>query len=238
MSIPAYDAREHIVRALEADLVGPFDASAREELLTLPPSRWYLTGFLAPEEGRENTTPTDKDELAAGSDVNDEERPGAGAETDPKRRQLFPASVGLSVMLPPGSKGDRIEVHIRYADYVRDAAEDHGPAHEDQATEPTSDGKRRRGYVWRRVPRDVKVVSLRLDPELLADGVEVPSSDGLWLVGTLGTVDVPGVVDAGARALTVFLVNRRPPRTGPTQDEEAIAKVGQARVSHLSAHGR
>jgi hypothetical protein len=46
--------RDQLVRALEADLVGPFDVDnpKAEELLVLPPLRWYLTGFLAPETAR------------------------------------------------------------------------------------------------------------------------------------------------------------------------------------------
>ena len=45
------DIREHLVRAPIADLVGPFDLDnpAAAERLKLPPSRWNLTGFLAPQ---------------------------------------------------------------------------------------------------------------------------------------------------------------------------------------------
>ncbi len=46
-------AREHLIAALEADLIGPYEKpgglDVSDELLKLPPSRWYLTGFLAPE---------------------------------------------------------------------------------------------------------------------------------------------------------------------------------------------
>jgi len=48
--------REHLIRALEADLVGPFqpdaDGGVAEEILPIPPS-----GFLAPQEGRDLRTP-------------------------------------------------------------------------------------------------------------------------------------------------------------------------------------
>jgi len=51
------DVREHLMNALQADLVGPFlregQPGAGEEVLPLPPSRWYLTGFLAPQLGHE-----------------------------------------------------------------------------------------------------------------------------------------------------------------------------------------
>ena len=45
------DGREHLIRALIADLIGPF-ATDSNETLNLPPSRWYFAGFLAPEDGR------------------------------------------------------------------------------------------------------------------------------------------------------------------------------------------
>ena len=66
------DVRDHLVRALEADIVGPFagwDATQTAvEILPLPPARWYLTGFLAPQEGRDTEDPTSDEELGAGSD--------------------------------------------------------------------------------------------------------------------------------------------------------------------------
>ena len=40
------EVRSRLIAALEADLVGPFDPAGGEEVLLLPPSRWYLTGFL------------------------------------------------------------------------------------------------------------------------------------------------------------------------------------------------
>ncbi len=50
---PLTEVREHLIAALHADLVGPFlpateDGEEAEEVLKLSPSRWYLTGFLAP----------------------------------------------------------------------------------------------------------------------------------------------------------------------------------------------
>ena len=48
--------RRRLVEALHADLIGPFvppdHPSGGEEILPLPPSRWYLTGFLAPQGAR------------------------------------------------------------------------------------------------------------------------------------------------------------------------------------------
>ena len=50
------DVRQRLVEALEADLIGPFVPDSHpqggQEVLPIAPSRWYLTGFLAPQGGR------------------------------------------------------------------------------------------------------------------------------------------------------------------------------------------
>src|SRR5690606_19612791 len=73
--------RRHLCRALEADLIGPYaldEAEAMEqELLTLPPSRYYLTGFLAPDGERDPGDVGQDEELAAGSDEDEEETQNA-----------------------------------------------------------------------------------------------------------------------------------------------------------------
>src|SRR5687767_11173130 len=103
--------RQRLLVALEADLIGPFalgvpgasaaDAHASTEVLPMPPSRWYFTGFLAPQASRA----PEKDDLeshggdfAAGSESQAED--AGSPEPEPARPILFPASMGLSVYLP------------------------------------------------------------------------------------------------------------------------------------------
>src|SRR6187200_1150097 len=115
------DVRKRLVGALEADLVGPFvpdlHPQGGQEVLPIAPSRWYLTGFLAPQGGRkpDQDDPDSVDGgLAAGNDTQAED---AGQEEPEQKRPVrFPASMGLSVFLPPG-KADAIEVDVWYADY-------------------------------------------------------------------------------------------------------------------------
>ena len=78
------DLRKPLVEALAADLVGPY---AVDERLRLPPSRWYLTGFLVPKTVRdsEERDPTDDEEMAAGNDETEEESQG-NAEPEPKQK--------------------------------------------------------------------------------------------------------------------------------------------------------
>lgn len=222
------EIRERLVAALEADLVGPFEPDAADgtangatrarEVLPLPPSRWYLTGFLAPQADRKPDADDEPEgELATGGHSQADD---AGAdEPEPKRPVRFPASLGLSVLLPGAGAGgddedDEIRVEVRYADYVKvEVAEDH--------EERTRTG-------WERVPRGPITVRVPLDREVLegagvpvpgdgpdpapdaGPGSEIPST-GLVLRGELRATDMDGL-PAGARILSLFLVNQRPPR--------------------------
>jgi hypothetical protein len=191
--------RARLVEALEADLVGPFvpDAHAQggQEILPLAPSRWYLTGFLTPQGGRvpdADDRDSSEDTLAAGSQTQAED---AGTEEpEAKRPVRFPASMGLSVFLPPGN-GDSLEVDVSYADYDK--------------IEVAIDKKDKKVPGWKRVPFGPVRVSVPLDAKLLQeDGVPVPLSRGLVLKGELRTTQMEGL-RPGTRVLSLFLVNDR-----------------------------
>ncbi|HET8933818.1 MAG TPA: DISARM system helicase DrmA [Polyangiales bacterium] len=197
------EVRASLVEALEADLIGPFlppgHPASGIEVLPLPPSRWYFTGFLAPALDRApDADDTDAEgELAAGSETQAED---AGVdEPEPKRRQHFPASMGLSVFLPPGAidGSDHVDVQVRWADYVPEpVAEDH--------TDKTRPG-------WKRVARGPYTVKVPLDPRKLAapEGIRWSESTGLCFRGELRQTDLDGL-EPGTRVLSLFLVNDRP----------------------------
>jgi len=201
------DVRAQLVAALEADLVGPFalgvpgvspaDAHASAEVLPMSPSRWYFTGFLAPDTAR---TPDKEDLESHGGDFaagNDGQAEDAGsAEPENARPIRFPASMGLSVFLPPGpaSGDDHLEVEVSYANY--------------DPIEIAEDTEDRRKVGWKRVPHGPVSVKLDLDPARLAKGVPVPGSIGLTIVGELRFTSMEGLGD-GARVLSLWLVNRR-----------------------------
>ena len=196
------EIRRCLVDALEADLVGPFVPDSHpqggQETLPLAPSRWYLSGFLSPQGNRK---PDDDDhdstneELAAGGETQAED----AGETDPepKRPVRFPASMGLSVFLPPG-KDDAIDIDVWYADYDK--------------VEVAIDQKETKKVGWKRVPHGPVRVRMPLDEKALQqkDGIGVPGSRGLILRGELRTTDMDGL-EAGTRVLSVFLVNDRTP---------------------------
>lgn len=200
------DVRGRLLAALEADLIGPFAAGAAEvsrpqahqtaEVLPMPPSRWYFTGFLAPQGQRA----PEKDDLdshggdfAAGSESQAED---AGTqEPEPARPIRFPASMGLSVYLPPAPSGpDSITVELAYADYeLIEIAED-------------TEDKKKPG--WKRVPRGPIPFSITLDATLLAKGMAVPESDGLKVIGELRSTSMEGLME-NARVLSLWIVNDR-----------------------------
>ncbi len=209
--------RAHLVRALEADLIGPFrrglalpdgtpsDGMDSVEELELPPSRWYLTGYLAPEAGRVPEEDEGPEELGAGDDESEEE--GGNPEPEPKRRNILPASMGLSVFVPPGTT--TLRATVRYADYQR---VDEDP--------PRRDKKRK---IWKRVPMPPVSQSLDLlSGELSGDGVAVPNSRGLCLVGQVQPLDGVRGIAPGTLAVTVFLVNQRAPETQKGYADEAF----------------
>ena len=134
-------ARGHLIAALEADLIGPYEGAEAfaisTERLRIPPSRWYLTGFLAAMEAREVADPPD-DGAVAGSDTDAEE--GASTEEAPERRHLLPASIGLSVLVPAARAGepDTVVATVRWADFLPEEVEpEEGAPRESLETEIT-----------------------------------------------------------------------------------------------------
>jgi hypothetical protein len=207
----AEEPRAYLVRALTADLIGPFglDNPEASEVLRLPPSRWYLTGFLAPEQAREEDDPTASEELGAGDDEDEEET--SGQDPEPKQKKRLPASMGLTVLLPPGSEGKTITATVRYADYSPESVK--------------LEGKHRPRVFWVRHARTPEPIAVPLDAKVLGDGLEVPGSRGIKLLGKLGKADAPGL-QKGTLALNLFVVNRRAPEEVKSrQDAQFIFQV-------------
>ncbi|MCG8556101.1 MAG: DISARM system helicase DrmA [Proteobacteria bacterium] len=211
----ALDVRKALLEALQADLVGPFlpegHPARDEEILPLPPSRWYLTGFLAPQGGRAPDV-DDEDSREGGlTEDRDSQAEDAGTdEPESKRPVRFPASMGLSVFLPPGDS-DHLEVDVRFADYDKvEVAEDH----ED-----------RKSWGWKRVPHEERGIRIPLDRKVLEgrEGVPVPNTTGLRFRGELRTTEMEGLPE-GARVLSLFLVNERTPETRD-RDRQLVFQV-------------
>lgn len=230
-------ARERICKALALDLIGPVpedEELAREEL-PMAPARWYLAGYLVPEEARAEPTLEDEEDLEEGSaeDPNAEESEPVARSV--ARVRLLPSSIGLSCLLRPGT--ERVTVRLFWGEYRQEGEE----------TERGGD-----------VAGTEAVQIVEGMPEAPADAV--PQSERRWrrepffwkdelvLAGQEGRVEpAPGVElrwrcrciscgEAEVRFFSLFLTNRRQP-TRPREEAylfqpvieiESDALVGRA----------
>jgi len=124
------EVRERLISTFRRDLVGPHpekDPDLAHERLSENPSRWYLTGFLAPRDGptglesKEEPDPAAQEEMEIDVEEPDTEGSGGAAgdaeqpEPPNARRRFLPSSLGLTVLLDPEVK--QIEVRVSWGDY-------------------------------------------------------------------------------------------------------------------------
>jgi hypothetical protein len=191
------DIRRHLTQALRLDLIGPEpDEAQATETLRIAPSRWYLTGFLAPWNAPavQKSDDDEQGELELAAAAGGAEDDDAGPEPQAARRGQFPSSIGISVLVPEAAK--TLRVSARWGDY--EAVERDG--------KPTGE--------WSRRERSASV-SVDVSSELSKPATKsLPDSDGLEIVTSVrrvrGLKDLPGL-PAGTRAVSIFLVNRRSP---------------------------
>src|SRR5579864_5549887 len=155
----AVEIRDDLVRILRLDLVGPEPGGKHEtEALETPPSRWYLTGFLAPRgaapEQKADETAREEISLGAEGGGKDDDEPPEKASS---RRVFFPSSCGVSVLVPPAAKS--LKVEVRWGEYrLADA------------------GAGRVSAIWQREPR-VEVVDVSVaKPTARVERTPVPRS--------------------------------------------------------------
>ena len=234
------DVRRSLTEALRLDLIGPRpqDSDLQHERLPQAPSRWYLTGFLAPSEAPDAQRAQDAEEeldapaeaVQGGDDSRTPER-GSG------KRVFLPSSIGLSVLVDAETR--RLAVALSWGDYTPDdetgeggdAAPGDGEGQDEDKDE--HDKTPRRSFrPWVRRPRaaavafDLSTVELGTPARRAA-----PDSDGLELVclarkTRVGTVDG----DRDSRAVSLFVVNRRPPEGDDDRQDAAFAFQVEMRV--------
>jgi len=208
------DVREKLIDALRLDLVGPRpDLPEHEpyaqEVLPTAPSKWYLTGFLVPFEAKfeQRSDDTGDDQL----DLVDREGPGddeSAPEQASARKAAFPSSMGLSVLVPAGTK--ELIAKLRWGDYEALSGDEHDlPRRQDD--EGTVWGR------WRRIPREAEVsVSVKVTKEPKV--IEVPDSNGLQVAVSVREAGAEKVLPKGTLSVSVFLVNNRPPAEDVRRD--------------------
>ena len=140
------------------DLVGPGpqDADLARERLNENPSRWYLTGFLAPandplaQDGPQASEddPSVQEEIETDMEEPAEEGAGGAAgddappETPSTKRRFLPSSIGLTVLLPPDVR--EIEARVSWGDYRTEPPLPEDLFLPDEDEETGEDGKRKK----------------------------------------------------------------------------------------------
>ena len=207
------EVRAALTHALQLDLIGP-GPEGEHAAESLPgwerPSLWYLTGFLVPT-GTPAAERADDDE---DDDFDGEVPERAGmAEESPQhgkrtKRRFFPSSMGLSFLVRPDA--DMIRVTATWGDYRRGE-------HTDRSGKLLD--------AWLRTPR-AEAVDVPLGGDAAPTRHEVPGSGGLVLHTTerpIPTERLGGQIEPGTRAVSVFLVNERPPAEHRKDADEAYA---------------
>ena len=230
--------RRYLCDALRIDLVGPRpgDAALQHERLPQAPSRWYLTGFLAPGDAPEEQLAQDSEEaldepaesLHGGDDAG---TPDRGSH----KRLFLPSSMGLSMLVDEETK--RLSVAVSWGDYAPETADTPEIADTPEAVRegddppegesPSEDSRRARRFApWVRRPGSGAVA---IDLGTVVPGqpptrFELPDSGGLAVVCLVRPTRVPTLDGSrAARAVSLFTVNRRPPAADGDGQDAAFA---------------
>ena len=231
--IRSVDVRSSIVTAFRRDLIGPGpqDADLAKERLDVSPSRWYLAGFLGPaddpltQDGPQDREddPSSQEEME--TDVEEPVDDGAGGaagdaeipDAPNTKRRFLPSSIGLTVLLPPDVT--EIEAHVSWGDYRTEPPLSEHVLAPDEPHEVGPDGKRKRKdrppVDWVRTPQQrtvrLAVPEGRGDQVVIAESAAAQHRGGGLVLETHARLFTYSTPDGNerARALTVFLVNRR-----------------------------
>ena len=197
------EIRSILVDALQIDLVGPKpgDTAYAEEVLTQAPSKWYLTGFLAPFGAKPDDRSDDEgnvepQELGDGATGEDSQSP----EVTPARKALFPSSMGMSFLISQPTKALPTTVH--WADYKPIELE--RPA---ISVEEPVDKKKRKLEGWQRIPQSASLI-VPIQSAQDAFEIEIPDGSGLTLVVNCRPV-IDHRFESGTLSVSIFLVNYR-----------------------------
>jgi hypothetical protein len=254
------EIRTKLVDSFRRDLVGPHpgkDADLARERLNESPSRWYLTGFLAPTDDplslkgvAADVDPSIQEEMEI--DVEEPDVDGAGGvagdadepETPNARRRFLPSSVGLTALIDPDVT--EIDVHVSWGDYRTEPPLPETVLLPDPSIEEIGDRAKQKRIErppvdWVRLPKERNVrIAIRdgrgapvLVPESAAD--QRPGG-GLALEthSRIFAFEAPDGSTERVRALTVFLVNRRAKVHRFYAD---VSYAFQARIELISEQG-
>ena len=222
------DVRRYLTKALRLDLIGPRpeDASLQQERLPQAPSLWYMTGFLAPtgapdaQRARDVSEELDEPvEPVQGADDSSTPERGSG------KRVFLPSSMGLSILVDEETK--HLDVTVSWGDYTphSESADKGAEASEEEPDDDEASSGRHRYKPWNRHPR-LKHVPIDLSAVATGEPKSFPvtDSDGLKVVCLFRETQVTTVGGSiEARAVSLFVVNRRQPAMDDDLQDTAFA---------------
>jgi hypothetical protein len=252
------EVRSAIVTAFRRDLVGPGpqDTDLARERLNESPSRWYLTGFLAPAEdplaqdGRQGAEDDPSAQEETETDVEEPVDEGAGGaagdaevpDAPNTKRRFLPSSIGITVLLPPGAT--EVEAHVSWGDYRTEPPLAEDILAPDEPEEAGEEGKRKKKdrpmVDWVRAPQQrsirLAVREGRGEPVVIPGSAAAQHKGGGLALETHARLFTYRTPDGNeqARALTVFLVNRR---SVPHRFYADVSYAFQARLELSCAQG-
>jgi hypothetical protein len=211
------EIRAELVKKLQRDLIGPYpvteDADISRETLGEEPSRWYLTGFIAPAPESERAA-EDPDDPAFLPEIDNSTELGTGEDDEAPesdsvtRRRIEPTSVGLSTTVQ--QQVASISVGADWGDYKAE------PPLPEEILSPDAEFKPvRRDIKWIREPR-----SSILTVEIKEGWRHIPFPDSAALQRKGGGLELAifcrptvlktaGKPDAPGWAISAFVVNKR-----------------------------
>ena len=197
------EIRSTLVDALQIDLVGPKpdDTDHAEEVLTEAPSKWYLTGFLAPFGAKpgdrsDDEGDTELDEVGESETGEDSQTP----EKAPARKALFPSSMGLSFLI--AQQTGELQATVNWGDYIPIELEG-----DNLEVQETDDKKKHKREGWQRIPQTATLV-IPIAAAKDSFEIELPGGSGLTLVVNCRPVH-DHRFEAGTLSVSIFLVNYR-----------------------------
>jgi hypothetical protein len=214
--------RTELFHRLRRDLVGPSvqapdghdDSDLAEERLRDNPSRWYLTGFIAPADDSEEieVDPIEgQDNLALGPSGNGAGG-AAGDDGDPEppstQKRFLPSSIGLTAILPVATR--EIEVELNWGDYVAEPPLSPAILDGHDTAQPNVE--------WLRRPRHARF-SIAIPPSGELQRHIVPDSSAPAVRGSGGLevaiqcrtmkITPPGEPEVEQNVISVFVTNKR-----------------------------
>ena len=206
--------RDYLIEALRLDLIGPRtgDEALQHERLPYAPSRWYLTGFLAPTGAPDAQRAQDaEEELDEPSEPTQGGDDASAPERGSGKRAFLPSSMGLSFLVDASAM--RLDIALSWGDYApnEDPAGDAGNQRDEPGDEPAAGPGQHRFAPWVRRPR---AETLYVDLASIGVGTpvrfDVPASGDLEFVCLVRETQVRGFEgNLDARAVSLFVVNRR-----------------------------